>query len=200
MTWSALLGDLRRLLATSRPIPASLQGLSDRMEASCADTPELAALVVRLYDPLTDERWLRELWAPTQLLLLGAAAGLGAPGDLRKRLVARVHQLRADFGPHGTPDALRPSFTRTPFAAFHWSMWQYTRRGRAQVYFAVAGVIHRQVRALEQGMLDDAPRFGTRLDRNLYRYLRSARILCLYGPRLQEMSVRLRRELIHAGA
>jgi hypothetical protein len=170
------------------------------MEASCADAPELASLVVRLYDPLTEERWLRELWAPTQLLLLVAAAGLGAPVDLRKLLVARVHQLRTDFGPDGTPDALRPSFTRMPFAAFHWSMWQHTTRGRARVYLAVAAVIHRQVRALEQGMLDDAPRFGARLDGNLYRYLRSARVLCLYGPRLQELSVRLRRDLIHAVA
>ena len=197
MTLSMLLKDLERLLATPRPVSERLQALADRMTGRCPDAAGLASLVVRLYDPSMDERWIAELWPSTQLLLATTATSLQAPVKLRHHLIALVHQLRHDFKPQVDTDRRRPPFVRAPFAAFHFSLWRGMVRGKASIYIVLAALIHARVRALERGMVQDA-RFGSRLESNLYSYLRPARIGCLYGPPLHELTVALRWELINA--
>lgn len=198
MTFWNLLADLHRVLATSRPICDRLHGLCDRMSARCPDAAGVASLVVRLYDPSVDERWILELWPSTQLLLTTTATSLDAPAHLRRLLVKRLHQLRDEFRPPTTPDRRRPPFVRAPLAAFHWSLWRALTRRRAQVYVVLAALVHAHVRKLERGMAADASQIASRLESNLYRYVRPARVACMYAGPLSQLTAAFRHELIHA--
>jgi len=198
VTFSNLLTDLQRLLATSRPIRDQLHGLCERMSARCPDAAGVASLVARLYDPSVDERWILELWPSTQLLLTTTATSLDAPADIRRLLVRRLHQLRDEFRPPTTTDRRRPPFVRAPLAAFHWSHWRALTRGRAQVYVVVAALVHAHVRKLERGMAADASHSASRLESNLYRYVRAARVACMYAEPLSQLTAAFRHELIHA--
>jgi hypothetical protein len=198
VTLPGLLQYLQDILGTQRPVSERLLALSQRMATRCPDAANLAPLVVRLYDPCVEERWVLDLWPSTQLVLTMTTFSLGVPGILRRRLVFLLHQLRHEFPPHATTDRRRPGFIRTPFAAFHLSLWRAVQGGRAGAYILVAALIHARARALEHGMVQGATPVGSTLEQNIYRYLRSGRVLCLYGPRIHQLTVPLRQELIHA--
>ena len=80
MTFDNLLEDLERLLVTPRSISGGLRQLGQRMSMRCPEASDVASLVIKLYDPCLDERWIFALWPSTQLLFATTAT----------RLVARV--------------------------------------------------------------------------------------------------------------
>jgi hypothetical protein len=47
-------------------------------------------------------------------------------------------------------------------------------------------------------MLECEDKFGPKLDDRRWDYLKAARVLCRYGPPLQDLTHRLRRSLIDA--
>jgi hypothetical protein len=197
VTFENLLVDLDRLLATPRSISGGLRQLGQRMSTRCPEASGIASLVIKLYDPCLDERWILALWPSTQLLFATTATRLQAPAPIRRRLVTLLHQLRNEFQPATTSSRLRPSFTRAPFAAFHWSSWRAVAHRRARLYVVVATLVHIRVRALEHGMAPDGMRFGSRIEANLYSYLRAARVACMYAEPLSELIPDLRHELVH---
>ena len=196
MTFANLLADLERLLATPRSITDGLRELGQRMSTRCPEASGVASLVIKLYDPCLDERWIFALWPSTQLLLTTTATRLKAPAHLRRRLVTLLHQLRNEFQPATTSSGLHPSFTRAPFAAFHWSSWRAASHRRARLYVVLASLVHIRVRALERGMAEDGVRFGSRIDTNLYSYLRAARVACLYAKPSSQLTLELRQEFV----
>jgi len=197
VTFETLLVDLERLLATPRSISDGLRQLGQSMSTRCPEASGVASLVIKLYDPCLDERWVAALWPSTQLLFATTATRLKAPAHIRRRLVTLLHQLRNEFPPATTSSPLRPSFTRAPFAAFHWSSWRAVSHRRARLYIVLASVVHIRVRALERGMTQDRDRFGSRIDTNLYGYLRAARVACIYAEPLSQLTLDLRHELVH---
>jgi len=192
-----LLVDLERPLVTPRSISDELRQLGHRMSMRCPEASGVASLVTKLYDPSLDERWIFALWPSTQLLLATTATRLKAPAHIRRRLVTLLHQLRNEFPPATTSSGLRPSFTRAPFAAFHWSSWRAVSDRRALLYIVLASLVHIRVRALERGMAQDEVRFGSRIDMNLYSYFRAARVACLYAEPRSQFTPKLRHELVH---
>jgi len=196
VTFENLLVDLEHLLATPRSISDGLRQLGQRMSARCPEASGVASLAIRLYDPCLDERWIFALWPTTQLLLATTATRLRAPAHIRRRLVALLHELRNEFQPVSNSSRLRPSFTRAPFAAFHWSSWRAVSHRRARLYIVLASVVHIRVRALERGMAHNAARFGSRIDTNIYSYLRAARVACLYAEPLSQLTLELRHEFV----
>jgi hypothetical protein len=196
VTFENLLVDLDHLLATPRSISDGLRQLGQRMSKRCPEASGVASLVIKLYDPCLDERSLFTLWPSTQLLFATTATRLKASAHIRRRLVTLLHQLRNEFQPATTSSRLRPSFTRAPFAAFHWSSWRAVSQRKARLYVVLATLVHIRVRALERGMAQDGLRFGSTIDMNLYSYLRAARVACLYAEPLSQFTPELRHEFV----
>jgi hypothetical protein len=73
VTLENLLEDLERLLATPRPISDGLRQLGQRMSTRCPEASGVASLVIKLYDPCLDERWIFALRPSTQLLFATTA-------------------------------------------------------------------------------------------------------------------------------
>jgi hypothetical protein len=179
---SALLDALAEHLATRRPLAPRLTLARDELIQACPEAAGLATLVARLYDPNFDPAWLQRLWPCTQLLITTTAEALGASAPSCRQLrrdLASIHNAVCRL-----PAPRRSLFhLATPLAAFHWSMQSLAQRGRALLYLDLAPLIHTRLRRLEHAMLPRRDEFGTNFDRNLYDYLRSARLLCRYGIR-----------------
>ena len=190
---------LTERLATRRCLTEPLREVRTRLVAERPEASGMVSLVTSLYDPGLDPRWLPSLWPCTQLVIATTALGLGVSRLARRELVRELRKVREVFGPPATP-ATRLFHLATPFAAFHVSMWRRAAGRRPTPYVAVAALIHVRVRALENEMLRRAPEFGPKLERNIWDYLRSARVLCQYGPGLRAMPISSRRTLIDAAA
>jgi hypothetical protein len=197
MTREALVTELAARLATPRPLNPGLEALGAQLVARSAEASPLASVLIGLYDPALEAPWLQALWPSTRLVVMTTAASLGASPELRRELLAQLGWLRNAFPPPAMTGGRLWHLT-TPLAAFHWTMWRLAMCGKAGMYVVVAGIVHARVRQLERTMLTQRDRFGHRLDRNVYDYLRSARVFCRYGPRLQEVPRSLRRELLNA--
>jgi hypothetical protein len=186
---------LAERLATRRCLTESLQGLRARLVATRPEVADVVSLVTGLYDPELDPQWLPALWPCTQLVIMTTALGLGLSRLSCRKLVRELRQVRELLAPSGTP-ATRLFHLETPIAAFHLSMWRRAAGRRPTPYVVVAALIHVPVRALENEMLGRAAEFGLKLQRNIWDYLLSARILCRYGPGLHAIPMPLRRALI----
>jgi hypothetical protein len=194
---ASLLERLTERLATRQCLTAPLLEVSARLVSARPEASGIVSLVTGLYDPGLDPRWLPALWPCTQLVILTTAVGLGVSRLARQELVRDLRKVRAAFGKAATPPT-RLFHLATPFAAFHLSMWRRAAARRSTPYVAVAALIHVRARALENEMLGRAAEFGPKLQRNIWDYLLSARVLCRYGSALDAMSTPLRRTLIDA--
>jgi hypothetical protein len=191
----ALATILAERLTTRLPLAAPLQRIHDACQAATGAGASAVALTTGLFDPTLDPAWLDPLWPATRLILASVATGLGADRDARRELLREVNRLRCRAVDR-TRQGPVLSHLETPFAAFHWTMWTRVRRRQPTPYTAVAGLVHLRVRALEYQMLEQADRFGRKLADRLWDYLKSARLLCTYGPPLTSMTTRFRRSLI----
>jgi hypothetical protein len=186
---------LAERLATRQCLTEPLQEVRAHLVAAQPEASGIVSLVTGLYDPGLDPRWLPALWPCTQLVILTTAVGLGVSRLARQELVRDLRKVRAAFGKAATPPT-RLFHLETPFAAFHLSVWRRAAGQRPTPYVAVAALIHVRVRALENEMLERAAEFGPKLQRNIWEYLRSARVFCRYGPALRAIPIPLRRALI----
>jgi hypothetical protein len=179
---SARLDAVAVHLATRRPLGQRLMFARDELTRACPEAAELAALVTSIYDPDFDPAWLQRLWPSTHLLITTTADALGASAHSRRQLrrdLSRIHNAVCRL-----PAPRRPLFhLAAPLAAFHWSTRSLAQRGQAPLYFDLARLFHNRIRGLEHAMLARRDEFGTNFTRNLYDYLRSARLLCRYGIR-----------------
>ena len=179
---SSLIDALAEHLATRRPLGQRLLLARDALIQACPGAAGLAALVVRLYDPDFDPAWLQRLWPCTRLVITTTADALGASAPSHRQLHRDLARINDAVG--RLPAPRRPLFhLAAPLAAFHWSTRSLAQHGRDPLYLDLAPLIHTRLRGLEQAMMARRDEFGTNFDRNLYDYLRSARLLCRYGTR-----------------
>jgi hypothetical protein len=174
---AGLVEGLRRRLATPRRPDAALLGYEEALIARRPEAVDVIGLLTRLYDRNLPPAWVPRLWPTSRWLIARAAVVFGvADADLAtiRDALAGIKLI--------TPCAMVPplSHLATPLASFHFVGW--TETARMDLYQAVALLVHIQVRRLEIGMIARSDVFGPQLDRNLWDYLRSARLLLQYGP------------------
>jgi hypothetical protein len=188
---------LIQALTTPMPIGERLATFELSLVTRWPTMAPLVPLVTRLFDADLDPGWLPFLWAPTRVVILTVATGMGMDRALRRRLVNGLAVLHE--GIRTVPGPQEPlGHLRAPFAAFHREMWRRIERRLGTPYVAVAGLVHVRARMLEAGMWARADQFGRKRGERLWDYFKTARVLCTYGPPLGAMTVGLRRSLIDA--
>jgi len=195
MSVHALAPALIDRLATRRPLSLGLLRLKIELEDRWPEGGPLIQLLVGFYDPTLDPAWVPVLWPSTQLTVMTSASALGASGAECAELLCQLRRGRQAMA-GSPPRSHRLHHQTTPLAAFHASQWGRRPSRRAGLYVLTAGAIHRGVRSLERQMLSGAIGFGSRLDANLYSYLRAARILCEDGPPTHLIPASLRKVLL----
>lgn len=181
---SSLVDTLASLLTTPRRPRAGLLEHEARMIDRQPDAASVIRLVTRLYDPELPPAWVSHLWPASRRLIQEAVAARS--GELDFTALETTLSL---IDPLMISDGAAPRLTHlaTPVAGFH--ALGSASVDRADLYRAAALLVHIQLRRLEVGMYVQGEAFWPRLDRNLWDYARSARLLIDYGPTTTETAL-----------